>query len=143
MKHPGPLFTLLAGVVLAAGIGVANAANGTTSGTAAPAYPAGTTAAPPPSTSQSATSSSVPPPGNPAPQRADYAGRVDGGGASVAVSVRDGHAIAYVCDGKKTEAWLQGATTGGKLDLKDTKGATLTGSYDATTVTGTVVAGGK
>ncbi|WP_290054885.1 hypothetical protein, partial [Amycolatopsis solani] len=78
-----------------------------------------------------------------APARADYAGRVTGGGASVAVSVRDGHAIAYLCDGKKVEAWLQGVTTGGKLDLKGAKNTALTGSFDATAVTGTVTASGK
>ena len=142
MKHPGPLFTLLAGVVLAAGIGIANAATGTTTGSASAAS---TSAPPPPPTSSPASvaaSSSVAKP-NPIPARADYAGRVDGGGASVAVSVRDGHAIAYVCDGKKVEAWLQGITTDGRLDLKDGKGGTLVGGYDPGTVSGTVTAGGK
>jgi len=141
MKHPGPLFTLLAGVLLAAGIAVANAVTGSpppvnTAG-GAPAPAASSTAAP---TSTAATSTTKAPE---APARADYAGHVDGGGASVAVSVRDGHAIAYVCDGKKTEAWLQGATAAGRLDLKDAKGGSLVGGYDAAAVTGTVAAGGK
>ena len=142
MKHPGPLFTLLAGVVLAAGIGIANAATGTTptSGSASAASPSAPP--PPPTTTAAPTSASIAKP-NPIPPRADYAGRVDGGGASVAVSVRDGHAIAYVCDGKKIEAWLQGITTDGRLDLKDGRGGTLVGGYDPATVTGTVTAGGK
>ncbi len=145
MKHPGPLFTLLAGVVLAVGIGVANAATPTaTSGSAS----AASTSAPPPppppppATTTAPSSASIAKP-NPVPARADYVGRVDGGGASVAVSVRDGHAIAYVCDGKKVEAWLQGITTDGQLDLKDAKGGTLVAKYDPATVTGTVTAGGK
>src|SRR5438270_12954504 len=97
MKHPGPLFTLLAGVLLAAGIAVANAVSGsppavnTAGGAPAPAAPSTTAAAPVTTTTKAPE----------APARADYAGHVDGGGASVAVSVRDGHAIAYVCDGKK------------------------------------------
>ncbi|WP_410633068.1 hypothetical protein [Amycolatopsis sp. cmx-4-83] len=143
MKHPGPLFTLLAGVALAGGIGIVNLATGTgaapVAGAASAAGAAGsTTAVPPPPRT---TTSEAPKPE--APARADYAGRVTGGGASVAVSVRDGHAIAYLCDGKKVEAWLQGVTTGGKLDLKGAKNAALSGSFDATAATGTVTASGK
>ncbi|RSD21405.1 hypothetical protein [Amycolatopsis eburnea] len=140
MKHPGPLYTLLAGVALAGGIGIVNLATGTgaapVAGAASAAGAASSTAPPP-----AATTSEAPKPA--APARADYAGRVTGGGASVAVSVRDGHAIAYLCDGKKVEAWLQGATTGGKLDLKGAKNAALTGSFDATAATGTVTASGR
>ncbi|MGK3207252.1 hypothetical protein [Amycolatopsis sp. MEPSY49] len=142
MKHPGPLCTLLAGVVLAGGIGIVNLATGTgvapVAG-AANAAAAGTTAAPPKTSGVPKTEA----PQVDAPARADYAGRVTGGGASVAVSVRDGHAIAYLCDGKKVEAWLQGVTVGGKLDLKGAKNASLTGSFDAAAVTGTVTASGK
>ncbi|MBE1493666.1 serine/threonine-protein kinase [Amycolatopsis lexingtonensis] len=143
MKHPGPLYTLLAGVALAGGIGIVNLATGTgaapVAGAASAAGAASSTAAAPPPAAT--TTSEAPKPA--APARADYAGRVTGGGASVAVSVRDGHAIAYLCDGKKVEAWLQGVTTGGKLDLKGAKNAALTGIFDATAVTGTVTASGK
>jgi serine/threonine-protein kinase len=141
MKHPGPLVTLLAGVVLAGGIGIVTLATGTgaapVTGTAGAA--ASTTAAPPRTSEPPKTEA----PQAEVPARADYAGRVTGGGASVAVSVRDGHAIAYLCDGKKVEAWLQGVTTGGKLDLKGAKNSSLTGSFDAKSVTGTVTASGK
>ena len=141
MKSPGPLFTLLAGVVLAGGIGITNLATGT--GATPVAGAANAAGAPatsePPKTAPPKTSEA---PKADAPARADYAGRADGGGASVAVSVRDGHAIAYVCDGKKVEAWLQGVTVGGKLDLKGPKGASLAGSYDTAAVTGSVTAGG-
>ncbi|MFI5585673.1 hypothetical protein ACIA5G_11615 [Amycolatopsis sp. NPDC051758] len=144
MKSPGPLFTLLAGVVLAGGIGIVNLATGTgvapVTGAASAVGAASTTAAAPPSTSAAPKQEA---PVAAAPARADYAGRVTGGGASVAVSVRDGHAIAYVCDGKKVEAWLQGVTVGGKLDLKGAKNASLTGSFDANAVSGTVTAAGK
>ncbi|VVJ18575.1 Uncharacterised protein [Amycolatopsis camponoti] len=143
MRNPGPLFTLLAGVVLAGGIGIVNLATGTgvapVAG-AANAASVGSTSAPPPTTSAAPKAAA---PKAAAPARADYAGRVTGGGASVAVSVRDGHAIAYLCDGKKVEAWLQGVTVGGKLDLKGAKNASLTGSFDVASVTGTVTAAGK
>src|SRR4051794_32468891 len=141
MKHPGPLFTLLAGVVLAGGIGIVNLATGTgVAPVAGAANAAASTTAQPSKTSEAPKTEA---PQTEAPARADYAGRVTGGGASVAVSVRDGHAIAYLCDGKKVEAWLQGATAGGKLDLKGDKNASLTGSFDATAVTGTVTALGR
>ncbi|MFG1647278.1 hypothetical protein ACGFMK_43960 [Amycolatopsis sp. NPDC049252] len=147
MKRPGPLFTLLAGVVLAGGIGITNLATGTgatpVAGAANAAGAPSATASPktePPQTAPPKTSEA---PKSDAPARADYAGRVEGGGASVAVSIRDGRAIAYVCDGKKVEAWLQGVTAGGKLDLTGPQGASLAGSYDAAAVTGSVTAGGK
>jgi serine/threonine-protein kinase len=141
MKHPGPLFTLLAGVALAGGIGIVNLATGTGVAPVAGAANAASVAS-----SSPPTTSVAPKPEAPkadAPARADYAGRVTGGGASVAVSVRDGHAIAYLCDGKKVEAWLQGVTVGGKLDLRGAKNTSLTGSFDAASVTGTVTAAGK
>ncbi|RSM43767.1 hypothetical protein DMA12_17935 [Amycolatopsis balhimycina DSM 5908] len=141
MKHPGPLFTLLAGVVLAGGIGIVNLATGTgVAPVAGAANAAASTTAAPSKTSEAPKTEA---PHTEAPARADYAGRVTGGGASVAVSVRDGHAIAYLCDGKKVEAWLQGVTADGKLDLKGAKNSSLTGSFDAGSVTGTVTASGK
>ncbi|MDX3195263.1 hypothetical protein PV458_43270 [Streptomyces sp. MN03-5084-2B] len=145
MKHPGPLLTLLAGALLAGGIGVADLATGTGAPTVAgAASAAATTTAPSTPTAPTVPTVSLPEPPKPdVPARADYAGKVTGGGASIAVSARDGHAIAYVCDGKKLEAWLQGATTGGKLDLSGAPDATLTGSFDTISATGTVTAAGK
>jgi hypothetical protein len=154
MKHLGPMFTLLAGVVLAAGIGAANFENkaGTTN-TAATQNSANSVGTSPPNVVAPAPpqgkppAKPAPPPNAPqpnaTPSRADYSGHVDGATASVAVSVRDGHAIAYVCDGKKTEAWLKGNAADGKLDLRDAKGGDLAAKIDATTITGTVTADGK
>ena len=144
MKHPGPLFTLLAGVVLAGGIGIVNLATGTGVApvTGAANAAASTTAAPPTTSGTPGTPKTTAPQAE-APARADYAGRVTGGGASIAVSVRDGHAIAYLCDGKKIEAWFQGVTADGKLDLKGANNSSLSGSFDAASVTGTVTASGK
>ncbi len=49
------------------------------------------------------------------PARADYAGEVNGGGASVAISIHGSQAIAYVCNGSVIEAWLKGTAAGGQL----------------------------
>jgi hypothetical protein len=154
MRHPGPLFTLLAGAALAGGLGITNFVNESTAAPAAvsTAGAAGpVTTAPllpplPPLPPPPTTEVSVPEPSSPAPEdspRGDYTGKVDGGTASVAVSVRDGRAIAYVCDGKKTEIWLEGTETGGQLNLTGAKGSVLSGNLDATTVSGTVTAGSK
>lgn len=142
MKHPGPLFTLLAGALLAGGISVADLATGTGAPTVAGAASAASATKTAPPTTAPLGPSSEPPKAD-VPARADYAGKVTGGGASIAVSARDGHAIAYVCDGKKVEAWLQGVTVGGKLDLKGAPDATLTGSFDSASATGTVTAAGR
>jgi serine/threonine-protein kinase len=136
MKHPGPLFTLLAGVVLAAGIAVANVAGGSTGTLAGKASAQSTAATPAPESSSAAEAPT-------APVRADYAGHVDGGGASVAVSVREGNAIAYVCDGDATEAWLRGNAAGGRLDLNDSDGGSLSGVFDPANATGTITVGAK
>ena len=47
----------------------------------------------------------------------------------MAVKIRDGKAIAYLCDGKRVEAWLQGTAVNGKLVLGGRGGAKLTGTY--------------
>jgi hypothetical protein len=46
------------------------------------------------------------------PAKANYAGEVKGGGASVAISIHRGQAIAYVCNGSVIEAWLKGTAAG-------------------------------
>jgi hypothetical protein len=68
---------------------------------------------------------------------ATWAGDVDGGKATIAISAKDGVAIAYVCDGDRVEAWLQGTAVDGKLDLTGKK-AKLTGTFANGRATGTV-----
>jgi hypothetical protein len=159
VRHPGPLYTLAAGVVLVAGLGVANLVH---PGTAA-GHPAATAATTTPATSTGVSTgdagvdvvtTSLPPPPKPvvAPERGDYAGKADGRTGSVALSMRGGHAIAYVCDGRKVEAWLSGTMTAdGHFDLHDVHGAVLTGAWAASTaggglggsVDGSVTVGGR
>jgi serine/threonine-protein kinase len=76
--------------------------------------------------------------------RRTYAGRVAGAGHQplLAISVRDGVAVAYICDGK-LEAWLKGTASDGHLSLKGDDGAKLTASFSATRAKGSVTVGNK
>nr|WP_311132205.1 hypothetical protein [Nonomuraea gerenzanensis]SBO91840.1 hypothetical protein BN4615_P1354 [Nonomuraea gerenzanensis] len=62
---------------------------------------------------------------DPTPAKADFAGRVAGGGGLVALSVRDGKAVGYFCDGRR-EVWMSG-------EARDNR-ATLVGPEDGRTL---------
>ncbi|NLT56070.1 MAG: hypothetical protein GXX79_16255 [Actinomycetales bacterium] len=72
-----------------------------------------------------------------------WAGRVDGGGATLAIATEDGVAVAYVCDGRRVEAWLRGTAVDGRLELTGPGGAGLDGGYGDGVATGTVTARGR
>ncbi|WP_393085137.1 hypothetical protein [Streptomyces sp. LN704] len=150
MKRPGPLLTLLAGLLLAvfmlslnATTGVRNASSSRprTPGTAPPASatPGKSTSSPSPSPSPSASPSASPVP------NADYAGRTDDDSSAVAVSLRDGRAIAYFCDGQDKESWLKGdVRDDGTMRLTGKNGAGLDGTLrDGRRIRGTVEFGGR
>lgn len=152
----GPLVTLAAGVVLAVVLGAlsANAATEEADRRDTAAVPASPKPIEPtpavqqsrPAESPPAAEPPSPPPATTAPAekfRAAYAGRVKGGAASIAIAVRDGGAVAYLCDGRRLEAWMLGTASGGKLSLSGPDGASLTGSYDADSAAGSVTAGGR
>ncbi|MFG3438987.1 hypothetical protein ACGF0J_17225 [Nonomuraea sp. NPDC047897] len=152
MSRLGPIVTLTAGAVLAAGLGVASvtsapAANPTAAAETAAANETddttdttepdatggdGAEATAPEATVPAATPSPTAESGTPAAAdtRLDYAGRVPGNGGLIAISVRGGKAIGYFCDGR-TEAWLKGDATGGEVGLEGfgdaAAGATLGG----------------
>jgi hypothetical protein len=142
MKLKGPHLTLLVGLVLAL-ILLILSANASKSATGSyGSSPAGNTGAAP-----TAPATSTPSPQKPASTavplaKGTFAGRVTGAGATVAIAVHNGKAIAYVCDGNRIEAWLQGSAVGGSLSLTGTNGS-LNGSYSAKAATGSVVAGGR
>lgn len=111
MKRTGPLFTLLAGLLSALFMLSLNATTGTRPASTSqadspsdkvspPPAPAGTKTPPPPSTPATPSAS---PTKAPTPD-ADYAGRTDDGSSAVSVSLRDGRAIAYFCDGRDKES---------------------------------------
>lgn len=143
MSRLGPFFTLAAGAALAAGLGVASvtsAPQAVTATSSADAATASTDATSPPVAE--ATTSVTPSPAKTAKAaaKADYAGRVRGG--LVAVSIRDGKAVGYFCDGK-TEAWFAGKAGDGEVTLKGFGGATLSASLGGGKATGELALGGK
>ncbi|WP_214327093.1 hypothetical protein [Nonomuraea sediminis] len=107
MSRLGPVITLAAGAVLAAGLGVASVVATPTSNTNEYATTDTTTSAAPPAPTKAKPKTI---------EKADYAGYVKGNGGLIAVSVRNGKAIGYFCDGK-TEAWFKGTEADGKVAL--------------------------
>ncbi len=152
MRRNTPLITLLTGAAL--GIVLLIASMLSTPSKAPTGYNAAAT--PPPATSAAAQSSpasaaATPSQASPsatapavatAPARADYAGEVQGGGASVAISIRNGRAIAYVCNGSAIEAWYKGTAASGVLILTGKNHAHLSAIYDFGKVTGDLLAHG-
>ena len=123
MSRLGPIVTLTAGAVLAVGLGVASitatpaadttVATADETATEAPEEtpentetenPETAAAAPSASPTETPTFEETTPP---APKKGDYAGRVRDNGGLIAISVRNGKAVGYFCDGK-TEAWFKG-----------------------------------
>ncbi|QQM44319.1 hypothetical protein [Streptomyces liliifuscus] len=141
MKRSGPLFTLLAGLLLALFMLSLNVTSGTrststgseSSGDVVQASPT-PTASPPsgkPSPSPSPSKTAVP--------NADYAGRTDDDSSAVAVTLRDGKAVAYFCDGKDQESWLKGdVEADGSMRLTGRNGNVLTGELKGQRIRGTV-----
>jgi hypothetical protein len=131
--HRGPLLTLLAVAALAAalvGVNMAGQPSPAAQPVAAPAAPAPAPTPAPPTT---------PPP----PAEAAYAGRTAGNEATIAIALKDGRAVAYLCDGKKVEAWLEGTVEGSALSLTGPDGATITGELSDGAVFGQAAAKGK
>ncbi|MGW4979340.1 hypothetical protein [Streptomyces mirabilis] len=146
MKRPGPLLTLLVGLLLAVFMLTLNATTGTKNASSSPqeASPSATPQASPPPTS-TPPSSSPPSPSKSAPPNADYAGRTDDNTSAVAVSLRGGRAIAYFCDGRSKESWLKGDVDGdGTMKLTGKNGAELNGTLkNGRSIRGTVDLGGQ
>lgn len=157
MKRNTPLITLLVGAAL--GVVLLVATMLATPSSAVPASYSVAAASPAPSSPAPAESSEAPeqsaepaessPAAAPSPAatrttptRADFAGRVGGGGGSVAVSVHGDKAIAYVCNGSTVEGWMRGKVENGKLTLTGKNKAKLTASIHTGTVTGDVEAHG-
>ncbi|MER5647954.1 hypothetical protein [Streptosporangium sp. NPDC002524] len=78
----------------------------------------------------------------PTPVKADYAGRVTGNGGLIAISIRNGKAVGYFCDGK-IEAWMKGKAADGKVTLSGRHGASLTARLAGGRATGDLGFDGK
>ena len=142
MKIKTPYITLLTGAALGAVLLVASMlatpkAPASPVAAATPA-PAAASAAQPSPASATPTATAV---AN-VPARANYAGEVNGGGASVAISIHHGQAIAYVCNGSVIEAWLKGTAVGGHLTMTGKGRARLSATYRSKRAVGHVTAHG-
>ncbi|WP_053851677.1 hypothetical protein [Streptomyces sp. NRRL B-24085] len=129
MKRSGPLLTLLAGLLLGLFMLSLNATTGEKP-TSAAVQPSAS-GKPSPGTKASPGTAPAQPsaPPSPSPARTAvpegvYTGRTDDDSSAVAITVRDDKAIAYVCDGRNVESWLQG-------DVKDDGSLRLTGKGGA------------
>ncbi|MFI1410462.1 hypothetical protein ACH4Y0_11220 [Streptomyces sp. NPDC020707] len=152
MKRSGPLFTLLAGLLLALFMLSLNATTGTrstTTGSDEPADAVSASPAPGVTATVSPTKRSPSPgpsksePGSAVPN-ADYAGRTDDDSSAVAVTLRDGRAVAYFCDGRDQESWLRGdVESDGSMRLTNKKKQVLTGTLAGRRITGTVDMGAR
>jgi len=143
----GPLLTLAAAAVVAALliINVMALANGRPTRKAAIVTAVTTQAAP-----ETPGAAGALPPTEPVASsvaadrtRATFVGHVDNGAGTLAISLRDGIAIAYICDGKRVEAWLTGTAAAGRLSLAGKNGAAISATFDARQVRGRVTVIGR
>ncbi|WP_300013693.1 hypothetical protein [Pseudonocardia sp.] len=138
MTRYAPLLTVGAVAVLGGALFFVNsvadpAAQETPAAAAAPAAPTAGVPAPEPTAAVDTA---------PAVVETLWAGRSSGNEVTVAIAVKDGRAVAYVCDGDQVEAWLEGTLTGDRLALSGADGATLDGTVDETSALGSVAVGG-
>jgi hypothetical protein len=143
MRPKGPHVTLMVGLATAivlVGLSM-NATARNATGRNAGAAPTATPAAASPSPATPPLTAASPAPV--AQTRATYAGRVNGGGAAIAIAVRDGAAVAYVCDGSRVESWLRGSASAGNLALTGANNASVHGTYEAGSASGSVAVGGR
>ena len=147
MKKYAPLATLVTVVLLGAVLLVVNmmstpqAAQDTAASAAAPASAPAKAA--PPASAEPAPPAAAPAPAQGAPAVAEkaYTGRSAGNEVTVAIAVKDGKGVAYVCDGKKVEAWMEGALDGDKLTLQG-KTSSLTATVNEMATLGSVTVNG-
>ena len=165
MRRNTPLITLLTGAALGVVLLIASMlttpsgkpASYSAAAAAATSAPASATSAPAVATEPSSASPApapAPAPSSPAPAapspttvttspvNATYAGRVGGGGGSVAISIHNGQAIAYVCNGSTVEAWFKGTAVNGVLIMTGKNHSHFSAIYDFGKVTGDVLAHG-
>ncbi|MFC4072649.1 serine/threonine-protein kinase [Actinoplanes subglobosus] len=146
----GPLITLAAGLVVAAvvaGFNLTTSAGARTGNlvTQVSIPPAVTPVERGAETLPPTDDVALPPLNTPAAERlrVTMAGKVDDGAGTLAISIRDGQAIAYICDGDRLEAWLKGTAKNGLLSLTGKNNTKITGLFDARRAAGEVTIEGR
>ncbi|MGC5014731.1 hypothetical protein ACLQ2R_28525 [Streptosporangium sp. DT93] len=138
MKRLGPVYTLIAGAVTAVVLGTVSATTSpTTQNVDAQAETAEAPSKATPTPAPAAVKTA-----KPTPVKADYAGRVTGNGGLIAVSIRNGKAVAYFCDGR-IEAWLKGKAADGKITLSGRNDASVTAKLGGGKAAGTLAFNGR
>ena len=84
-----------------------------------------------------------PPAAKPFPAEATYAGHDRRGRIAVAVVISGDRAAAYLCDGRRIEAWLTGTAIDGELSLRGERGAQLDGHRSGERLAGTFDVAGQ
>ncbi|MFI5694846.1 hypothetical protein ACIA58_23530 [Kribbella sp. NPDC051586] len=98
----------------------------------------------PPTATKTTTPPGTTPPSKPSAQvTAVYAGRTNGLEASLAIATKGERAAAYVCDGRRLEAWLTGTFRDGHLALRSKTGERLTAAITNNAAIGTFTLSGR
>jgi hypothetical protein len=153
MKRNTPLITLLTGAALGVVLLIASMlqtpvkAPASYSATASPSAASPASSAPAaPASSPAPASASASPTATPyaaGPVRANYASKVEGGGATIAITVHDGQVIVYICNGSTLDEWFSGPIgSDGKIKLTGKNNATLDAAYGVGEMTGDATAHG-
>jgi serine/threonine-protein kinase len=146
-RHPRLLPLAAAAAVIAvitlALLGTLSLSSGTgTPASAAASPPAPASTAPAPAAPLGPTSA-APAPNGPVLTEAVFTGRSSDNGLTVAVGMKDGRAVGYLCDGESVEAWLEGTVSGDRLTLQGrTPASKVTATVDQRSLLGTVTAEG-
>ncbi|MFF0342878.1 hypothetical protein [Kribbella sp. NPDC004875] len=137
MGQRSPLVTLAATAVGLVGLLIVNStqATGSSGYAATPAAPSPTPTAEQKPTPTPTATRSTPRAPTPAHKPIVYIGRTAGREATLAVAVKGTRAVAYVCDGRRLEAWLAGTANTGRLTLRSRTGEHLIGTAAAGTLT--------
>jgi len=143
MKRKGPIITLAAGLLLAAvllavDLSVTKKRDAAQTAADKPVAATVSPTTPPPTTPAPAVTKTQPPAVG---TQTTYAGKA--GAGTIAIAVKDGKAVAYLCDGHTTESWLQGTVANGAINLTGAKNASLTGTLANGAANGTVTAAGR
>jgi len=136
MKRFAPLLTLVAVAVLGIALLTISSLSNPANQQAAQVDPAAPPAAGAPAAAAPAVEA-------PAVAEKAFAGRTDDRKMTVAIAVKDGKAVAYVCDGKKIESWMEGTLQGEKLSLQGKDGATISGTVTEQASNGEIAVDGK
>jgi hypothetical protein len=71
-----------------------------------------------------------------------FTGKDEAGKMAVAIAVKDGKAVGYLCDGRSIEAWLTGTEVSGHVTLEASKGdATIYADVNRDSVAGIAAVG--